>query len=282
MKKPLKITLISLLIFLLLVGAGLTIYYFCRPKGQTRGDIDIDPADNTYNNDTSKNIADCSPTESLFILAANLQNLDYYATLSGEVDAGGFYKQNVSGEKYKTGKDSLYVSRSTSLFKNTADQIFISGNAVLVRKGNPNTNVYEDTVTEYSLSAYLDEYGTDYRELSNYILKDATITSSEKVSSENGIYTYRYEIDITTGVDNYRVNMAKMGDLSEMPTFAKSTLEVAMTENFMPVTIMQIDEYSVNMLFTLKCKSTLVETFEKINDSTIVIPEYEFFKARLA
>ena len=82
-------------------------------------------------------------------------------------------------------------------------------------------------------------------------------------------------------MDAYRVNMYKMGGLSELPTFYKSTLEVSMTENFMPVSVKQIDEYTVNMFLTLNCRSSITERFEKLNDDSVVIPEYEFFGEKL-
>lgn len=282
MKKPLKITLISIFIFLLLAGATLTVFYFCRPKGQSRDEIEIKPPDNTYIADNTKTIEDCSPTESLFILASNLKGLNsYYASISGEVDTGGIYTQNVSGEKYIAGENSLYVSRSTSALKKTANQIFIKNDSVLVRNGDPTTNVYEDTVQKYAFGDYLNEYGIDYRELSNYALNENTITKAELISDTDGIYTYRYEINVETGVNGYRVNMYKMGGLSKFPTFIKSTLEVSMTEDFMPVSVTHIDEYTVNMFLTFNCTSRLIETFEKTNDASIVIPEYDFFAAKL-
>ena len=282
MKKPLKITLISVLIFLLLAGTTFSVLYFCRPKGQARSDIAVSSNNNTYIEGNTKNIAECSPAESLFILAFNLKKSNsYYAVISGEVNAGGIYKQAISGAKYKSGEDALYISRSTSFLKNTADQIFIRNDAVLVRKGDPKTNVFKDAVTEYSLNEYIDEYGLDFRELSNYELNENNITKAELVSAVDGLYTFRYEINVETGVKDYRVNMYKMGGLSELPTFSKSTLEVVMTENFMPKTITQIDEYKVNMVFTLSCKSTLVETFETINDDSVIIPEHEFFVSKL-
>ena len=118
MKKPLKITLISIVVVLLLLGAAFTIYYLCRPKGQSRDEIDIAPVNNTYIAYNGQKISDCSATESLFILAYRVKRLNSYCTtLSGEVNASGIYKQAVSGEKYKVNKESLYVSRSTSLLK---------------------------------------------------------------------------------------------------------------------------------------------------------------------
>lgn len=282
MKKPFKITLICVLVVVLLAGTTFTVIYFCSPKGQSRSEIEIvKTADNTYLNGENKDIANCSPMESLFILAFNLKNINsYYATVSGVVDAG-ITKQKVSGEKYKSGEEYLYVSRSTSFFKSTANRFFIENDAVLIQNKKPKTDGYEDFAARYSFNDYIKEYGTDFRELSNYELNENTIINAEFVSVVDGIYTFNYEIDAEKGVEYYRVNMYKMGDLSALPTFKKSKLKVEMTGNFLPVSITQTDEYSVNMGFTVSCKSELVEKFEKVNDSMIVIPEREFFRSQL-
>ena len=100
MKKPFKIILTVVLSLALLAGATLTLMCFLRPKGQSRSDVVITPTNNTYISDNTKEISDCSPTESLFILAYNLKNLpSYYSTVSGEVDAS-LTTQKISGEKH--------------------------------------------------------------------------------------------------------------------------------------------------------------------------------------
>lgn len=284
MKKTLKIFIISISISLLIAGAVFAAFYFSRPKN-TNLSLDWEDDNSELTTEISdKNIADCSPMESLIRLEKNLsETSSYYATVAGEVDAGGIYKQSVSGEKYKSGDSSLYVSRSTSALKNTAYQFFIHKDAVFVRKGNAKTDVYENSVTGYTLKEFLKEYGTDFRALSNYKLNDNTIIKAELISVDRGQYTYRYEINVENGVNGYKVNMAKMGDLGEYPNFSKSTLEVVMTEDFMPVSVTHSDEYSAKFfVFSFNCKSTLVEKFEKINDQTIVVRDHEFFAAQLS
>ena len=282
MKKPLKITIIVVLSVVLIVGATLTILYFVRPKGQSRSEVVLTPANNTYIEGNTKNIADCSPTESLFILAYNLKNANsYYATISGKINAS-ITTQTVSGEKYKVGEDALYISRSESFFKSTSNRFFIENDAVLVVDGELDVSADNNKTEEYTFNAFIQQYGTDFRELSNYELNGQNITKAELLSSDGGVYTYRYEINVKTGVENYRVNMYKIGGLSELPTFQKSTLEVVMTEDFMPVSVKHIDEYEAYMgVLSVSCKATLTETFEKINDDFIVIPDCGFYKSKL-
>ena len=287
MKKPLKIVLI---VFAALTAAA-TITLFCLylfgDKGEKRDDVVIQPdANKIIGYDETLNIDDCSPAESLFILAGRIKNLQsYQAAISGEVKTG-IVNQEVSGAKYVTGGKSLYISRSVSKIKQLAKQIYIQGDTVLVRNGNAKTDVYENEVARYTLSEYLNEYGNeygnDYRELSNYTLNENTVKNATFVSVKDGLYTFEYEIDVETGVNGYRVNMYKMGDLNSLPTMKKCTLTVVMTGDFLPVTVKHTDEYSVNYGITLTCKSAITETFEKINDDSVVIPEIDFFTEKSA
>ena len=182
----------------------------------------------------------------------------------------------------KSGAGALYISRSKSLFKDTSNQFFIENGTVLVVDGKLDTETDNNKIEKYNFNAFIQQYGTDFRELSNYVLNESTITKAELVSAAGGKYTYRYEIDVNKGVDNYRVNMYKMGGLSELPTIKSSTLEVVMTEDFMPVSVKHVDEYTAyTELLAINCKSTLLETFEKIDDGSVVIPEYEFFRSKI-
>lgn len=274
MNKALKITLIVITAAVVTAAAGFSAFYFLSPKGQSRDEIEVNPADNQYLDGEEKNIADCTPLESLFILAANLNKTNSYrAVVTGEVDAG-ITKQTVSGAKYKSGADALYISRSESLFVNTENKFFIENDSVLVVDMNKNTT------ERFTLKEYLEEYGTDFREVSNYELNENTITSAELVSAADGVYVYRYEIDVETGVNAYRVNMYKVGGLNDLPTFKKSTLEVAITENFMPVYITQTDEYTARKVFSADCKAVLTERFEVIDGET-EIPELETLRSQL-
>lgn len=285
MRKSLKISLIVALSLILIAAIVLVCLQIFKTKGQSRDEINVKPSENTEKEaeETTK-IEDCSPLESLFILVGNLKKItSYSATVSGEVIVGGLnYTQSVSGEKYISDGKSLYVSRSTSFLKNMAKQLYIENDTALVRNGNPKTEKYDDTVTRYTLDDYFKEYGIDYRELSNYTLNENTITKATLVSANDGVYTYEYEIDVETGVDGYRVNMYKMGDLFSLPTMKKCTLTVSMTSDFMPVAVTQKDEYSVDyVLLEAECVSTLTETFENINDEFIEIPDNEFFTEHL-
>lgn len=284
MKKGLVITLSIIGAIIILISTTLLVLYLTHDKGQKRSDIAITPTDNTIIDNNTKNIEDCTAKECLYICAGKLKNMtSYYATIEGRVETSLGIDQSVSGRKYKKGNQSLYVSKSASSFLSMAKQIYIEDDLVMVRDAEDVENdVYKDTVESFNMAGYLEEYGIDYRELSNYELNDESITSAEFVSCENGEYKYRYTIDITK-VDAYRVNMAKMGDLPSLPTMVSCTFEVVMDSNFMPVTVSHFDEYVVDyVFFNVNCTASLTQTFVKINDGTIEIPEQEFFKSQKA
>ena len=273
---------IKKLIIVFLISALLTVAtLFCSGCEVEQVLTESDRETTQYLDSSAQDIATCTPNESLFALVYNVQRLQSYCvSITGKVEAS-LTTQKIEGAKYKSGDSALYVSRSTSTFKNTANKIFVQGDTVLFRNGNAKTNVYEDECAKFGYDDYIKEYGTDFRAISNYDLNENTILKSELLSAENGIYTYRYEIDVNKGVNGYRVNMRKIGNLGDYPTFTKSTLTVSITENFMPVSIVQQDEYTVKMLFNVSCVSEITSTYERLNDLSVAIPEYDFYTSQL-
>ena len=111
MKKWVKITLITSVAILGLLGVTLLGFHFFGTKGQSRDDVNVKPAENTVIDENSKSIDDCTAIESLFTLVGKLKKLQSYsATLSGQVTTTIGYTQNISGNKYVVGNKSLYIS----------------------------------------------------------------------------------------------------------------------------------------------------------------------------
>lgn len=276
--------LIILLIVLASIVVALGVVFACMQifgfKGQKVEDLDrTQETEQQIVVGNEKTITNCTPQESLYILAGKIKQLNYEATLSGQVSAlGGLYKQTVTGSKYNTSQKSLYISKATSSFVNVGKQIFITQNNVKVLEAKDvKKDTWEESAISYSLDDYLIEYGVDFRELSNYTLNDSTITSAKLVSNENGVYVYEYTLDINTATIGYRLNMTKMGNLVSLPQFSSCKLTVALNENFEPQYITSEDEYMVEMLGGLKCKSVLTVTFDKINQE-IVFPDLSKFE----
>ncbi len=278
MAKWLKITIV-LVAFLI---AATSITFFCLQafgfKGQRPEDIDRDQeGEEQIIDDDTKPIASCSPNESLFILSGKMDKLSYHAIVSGEVVAlGGLYKQNVSGEKFYQNGRALYVSKSTSAFVNVGKKIYIEPtNEVNVFDATDVKNdIWSNQATHFNtLKDYLQEFGVDFRNISNYLLNDETILESELVEVSNNNYKYKYKLDTEKATIGYRINMAKMGNLSTVPAFSSCTLTVVMNQNFEPISATFDDVYMVeySILGGLECTSKLTISFDQLNQE-IVFP----------
>lgn len=233
--------------------------------------------------DTQKSIDECTEKECLYIMTGKLKSfISYYATISGKVVAlGGLYTQNISCEKYKVNGNSFYETLSTSSLVSVCKQMYIdANNNVLVREKSSN-NEWSNDLTHYNLQSYLNEYGVDFRELSNYTLNDTTILSASLKSKQNGVYVFTYQLDSDKATGGYRINIAKMGNMTKYPTILSSTLEVAMDSNFTPIYVKSIDKYKIREPLSLTCNAELIQTFVDINKDSITIPNESLFSSSL-
>ena len=283
MSKRLKtlLTVIILTTVTIVTITALTIHFLTINK-ISNNDVDITSAGENYTIETTdKTINDYTAQECVYACAGKLDGYSsYYAQVSGKVTAlGGIYSQNVSGEKFTNSQGSLYISKSQSAFVSVGKQIFIpsSVNDVLIREATDLTNdVWDTNTTNYTYDNFLLEYGTDFRQLTNYIINENTITSANLTNKQDDKYTFTVNLDAQQATIGYRVNMKKMGNLSSLPEFYSCTLELTMDSNFNPITLVCKDEYKVNMLGGLKCSSTITTTFTNINQQ-IEIPDINFF-----
>ena len=264
--------LISVLVAVWIVATILQIVGF---KGQKLEDLDrSQQGEEQRIIENPKSISDCNPNEVLYTLSGKIRKLNYHAIVEGEVLAlGGIYKQTVSGEKFNTPTKGLYISKSISSFVKVAKKLLIENDTAKVWDAkNISKNTWNEEPTLYTYENYIKEYGTDFRELSNYTLNNQTILSSSFVSVDQGVYKYTYTLDTTLATIGYKVNMAKMGNLSSLPEFKSCTLTIYVNENFEPQKIVCEDNYKVAMLGGLDCSSTLILKFDSLNNE-ITFPE---------
>ena len=281
MAKWIKVLIVVITIVLIVGIASIIIINSTGFKGQNINEIDITSAGSDAEiAENTKSIDECTPQEAVYITNNKIKNFNsYYACISGEVTAlGGIYKQNVSGYKYKNQNGALYISKSTSAFVNVGKQIYISkDDNVQVREAiNVKEDTWQNTTTKFTLNNYLQEYGVDFRTLTNYVLNDATITSATLISVENSVYTYTLFLDINSATLGYRLNMAKMGDLPSLPEFTSCKMDISINQNFEPIRITCYDNYKVEKFGGLNCISTLTIDFFNINEP-VEMPEEEFF-----
>lgn len=269
--------IIILAVVVWLIFLGFSIFGF---KGKAIDELDLTQKGEEQRIDIpTKSIDEYSPNESLFALLGQIRDLNYTAIVQGEVSAlGGFYKQKIDGQKFCTSDKSLYISKTTSSFFKDGKKILIdSNNQVQVLQATDVVkDEWEGNTTTYTLQNYLNEYGVDFRELSNYTLNSETILFSQKLSSTNGVYVFEYNLDPEKATIGYRLNMAKMGGLSSLPEFASCKITVSMGEDFKPLSVVCEDHYKVALLGGLTCSSTLTTTYGNVG-SEITFPELQQF-----
>ena len=278
MAKWLKITLISALVLIVSASIVLLCFQLFGFKGQSLKDLDINNQGKEQTiEEITKPISECTPKESLYVLSGKMNTFSYHATLAGQVTTslGSLANQTISGQKFYQNGRALYITKSTSSMFNMAKKIYIEPNKTVnvFDAQNINDNTWKEEPTHFNtLEAYLQEYGTDFRNVSNYVLNDETITASKLVETDGNNYKYQYTIDPEKATIGYKINMAKMGNLASAPILSACTLTVVMNKNFQPVSVTMVDAYTVSYFgIAVTCTSSLTTTFDQIGND-IVFP----------
>ena len=118
------------------------------------------------------------------------------------------------------------------------------------------------------LDDYLNVYGTYPFEnsLEGYSVKEDSIRSVTKEINENNQYTFRIEFNPETSTNNVKIQMKKIGDLSDYPTFESIEMRVVIDNDF---TLHRLDlhsKYEAQKGFKTKCEQTYTVNFTNYNE----------------
>ena len=282
MKTTSKVIVVSSII--LVLSLGFLLMQILGYKGESISAIDLsNEQKSTIITTPTKAIDKYSPNECLYVLNGKIATSNYYkSNVTGTINAS-IVTQNVKNQKIKANGNFFAETISTSSMVNVGKQTYYENGKIVLRDASDaKNNKWNTKLTVYDFDNYIKEYGVDQRELTNYILNDDTIISSELVSSTNNEYTFKYELDTIKATPFYKINMIKMGDLKSSPVFSSCEIIVTMKANFEPISIECIDKYNVAQFgLKIQCSSHLKETFSAFNDATIAIPNEELFKSEL-
>ena len=282
MKTTSKVIVVSSII--LVLSLGFLLMQILGYKGESISAIDLsNEQKSTIIATPTKTIDEYTPNECLYALNGKIAISNYYkSNVTGTINAS-IVTQNVKNQKIKANGNFFAETISTSSMVNVGKQTYYENGKVVLRDASDaKNNKWNTKLTVYDFDNYIKEYGVDQRELTNYILNDDTIISSELVSSTNDEYTFKYKLDTIKATPFYKINMIKMGDLKSSPVFSSCEIIVTMKANFEPISIECIDKYNVAQFgLKVQCSSHLTETFSAFNDATITIPNEELFKNEL-
>ena len=287
MKTTSKVIVVSSII--LVLSLGFLLMQILGYKGESISAIDLsNKKKSTIITTPTKAIDKYSPNECLYVLNGKIKNSNFYKSeVTGTIEAKAMLvidiTQNVANQKIKANGVMFAECISTSSMVNVGKQTYYENDKVVLRDASDaKNNKWNTKLAVYDFDNYIKEYGVDQRELTNYILNDDTIISSELVSSTNDEYVFKYKLDTIKATPFYKINMIKMGDLKSSPVFSSCEIIVTMKTNFEPISIECIDKYNVAQFGQkVQCSSHLKETFSAFNDATITIPNEELFKSEL-
>jgi len=177
------------------------------------------------------------------------------------------FKQSVSDGMVKMGSQT-YIWGDNFIFRDVANVKSV-------------TDVtWKNTARKVSKSTYDETYGYHFAGLTGYILNDKTILNAELEKEENGIYTYRYTLDIELAPYYVLYEMRTNAGTKGFATFTKAEIVVEMDENWIIKTLSTDCKYKVPMLGGVPCEEHMTETFSDYGYSGD-LPEKEFFEPYL-
>ncbi len=182
-----------------------------------------------------------------------------------------------NGEIYKE-------SLSHSSFKGVGVKIYIKNdNFVLLdaEKVNSVDDVkWKSEAKKVSKDSFINAYGHYSNSITAYVMTDDTILDAEYVGQENGIYSYKYNLDPTGATGKIALEMRTMAGTKGLPIFERVSLTVRMDENWRVVQTVTDCTYKVDMLGGVTCTESVTENFTDYGKNTPV-PNEDFFRSYL-
>ncbi len=186
-------------------------------------------------------------------------------TVGSAVALGGFYTQNVTNYRSKTGGELFQESISLSGIVSLAEQRYFKNGALLYRKGNASggkLKSWSDNITELSDAVYRQRYGIIPQEITKYSVTSNSIISGKFVSSADDSFTYELVLDAAEAWKYSQYEMMTYAGTSKYPEFDSCRIVYTIDSQWRILEMQMYDVYSVNVsVGNVKCTSTLTETF---------------------
>ncbi|MCH5151610.1 MAG: hypothetical protein J1F65_03005 [Clostridiales bacterium] len=210
-----------------------------------------------------------------------LQGKGFYGVSRGSTTAAGI-KQNVLNTRYVIGEfDDKHVLKEmvTAGIVSNGYQLYLKGSNYIYRTGNVKAldNVAWATDAQpLTEESFYNDFGHRNDKLTGYILNWDTVNSGELTSVDNGLYTFRYVLDVNESPAYLRREMITNGGLKSEPSFSKCEIYVTMDANFVIQSLRTDCEYKADLGFIkADCSEDITETFEPYEGE---LPYTDFFK----
>lgn len=277
-----KLKIICGILALVMISSGVVI--LTRPPEE----VVIVPPDNAVNTimdkPTSGDPSTVDPKHSLYIAQGELQRAGGFkgSSIGASVSMG--VTQEVASERTVVGKNVFKQSTSFSSLVKFGEQLFVWDENYLSRRADKVSSLtsatWKTTAKKYSKDGWFDKIGYRCNELTGYILNDDTIVDAKLEKEENGIYTFRYVLDIEKAPYYVLHEMRNNAGTDTFAKFEKAEIIVTMDKDWIVKTLTTDCEYKVTLnsvLQNMLCTESLTETFYDIGYNG-ELPYKDFFE----
>ena len=169
---------------------------------------------------------------------------------------------------------SYMKNESHSALVNTTHEAYYYGDKTLV-KNNTEAEFHSETKEEYLQNYGVDPYG---KSLEGYLINSKTLTSVEKLESEED-YKFKVVLNTELASNNVKIQMKKFGGLDAYPNIKKVEMTLTVKEDFLPVKIELVSEYSATLGATSECHQEYTVGYSNFNEQ-IEISNLEEIKTK--
>lgn len=264
-----KLKIICGILALVMISSGIVI--LTRPPEE----VVIIPPDNAINTvmdkPTEGDPSTVDPRQSLYIAQGELQRAGGFKGSSIGASTSMGVSQGVASERTVVGKNVFKQSTSFSSLVKFGEQLYVWEENYLSRRADKvdalDSATWKNTAKKYSKEGWDDKIGYRCNELTGYILNDDTILDAKLEKEENGIYTFRYVLDIEKSPYYLLHEMRNNAGTDSFAQFVKAEIVVTMDKEWIVKTLTTDCEYKVTLNSVLQnvlCSESLTETFYDI------------------
>ncbi len=192
--------------------------------------------------------------------------------------------QKIKASRIVNSNEVYKESLSHSTFKGVGVRMYIKGDNYVIHNASGISSVdnvsWHDTANRISKESFIERFGFVANNVTGYVMTDETILSAEYLGEENGIYTYRYELDVVKSTGKLGLEMRTMAGSASMPIFERASLTISMDKNWIVTQTKTDSVYKVDMLGGVTCTESVTETFSNHGKKT-PIPNVDFYSEYL-
>lgn len=228
--------------------------------------------------------ADHSPNDNVFIAFTALSKQSSFVSYAeGEAVSLGV-TQKIKAARIVNNGEIYKESVSHSSFKSVGTRLYLYDGNYIVHQASDVTSVdevvWKEKADKVSKESFLSMFGHFYDSITAYVMKEETIISSQFLGQENGVYSYRYNLDPMLATVRIALEMRTMAGTKALPLFESVSLTVRMDKNWQVQQTVTDCAYEVAMLGGVRCVEAVTETFSSYGEKN-EIPNAAFYRAYL-